>query len=167
VKTPCQDGPKWHSLRTPVLFKHPIHFFMILLTFKTDSFGGCVYFAVLLSLNYGLMLLSDSPPICTFLLQWISSHPLGVLLSSALCSHPWVWDSPHNVTTVLTKEYFRTLQISWGGRELVSVAYPDINSTFFWQQVYCNWQQNGDYIFTGPFVVHRTLLHASELLHPQ
>jgi hypothetical protein len=48
---------------------------MVLLTFKTDTVsGGYVYFAVLLSLSYGPMLLSD------FLLHELVPMPLGVLV---------------------------------------------------------------------------------------
>jgi hypothetical protein len=54
---------------------------MVLLTFKTDTVsGGCVNFAILLSLSYGLMLLHDSPPICHFPLHELASMPLGVLV---------------------------------------------------------------------------------------
>jgi hypothetical protein len=54
---------------------------MVLPTFKTDDVSGrCAYFAVLLSLNYGLMLLSDSPTICSGL----APMPQGVLV--IICS---------------------------------------------------------------------------------
>jgi hypothetical protein len=87
------------------LFEHAIHFFMVLLTFETGSdSGGYVYFAVLLTLSYVLTLLSDSLPICTFILQCISSHATGSTGYRLYCTVTLGPETglPNVITTVFT-----------------------------------------------------------------
>jgi hypothetical protein len=66
-------------LEKSVLFKHPIHFFMVLLTFKTDTVSdGYVYFAVLVSLSYGFCLIPH--PSADFSSSNLAPMPLGGLV---------------------------------------------------------------------------------------
>jgi hypothetical protein len=74
IRTLCRDwmGQKYHSVKKATVFKHRIHFFMILLTFETDTIWVGMF--ILLS----LLSLSDVLMLC------VIPHPFALLSSSEL-----------------------------------------------------------------------------------